>query len=224
MKRLSLTLIALFSLTTFASDIDYKNIDPGFDFLSKKEIRQILGDYPVLGSADGQADLDILIDYQNTRTAEDCRVAADEDKVTLKNLFVKNGGPLSEKEAKRLKWKLIPVYIEAGINIYKAKKLYKRPRPYDSHSVLKPCIPRESSYAYPSGHTTLGRVLGRTLGEIYPERAALFMQRANAISENRIIGGVHYPSDVAAGKILGDEIADIVTKSEFFQKLREDLR
>jgi acid phosphatase (class A) len=219
MKHLLILLLTTISISGYAS-----NIDRGFDFLSKKEIRSILGEYPALGTANGLSDLDTLIEYQNTRTDEDCRVAADEDKVSLKNLFVKNGGPLSEKEAKKLKWKMIPVYVEAGINIWKAKRLYKRPRPYDSHSVLNPCIPKESSYAYPSGHTTLGRVLGRTLSEIYPERAALFMRRADAISKNRIIGGVHYPTDVAAGKILGDEIADIVVKSKFFQKLQEDLR
>lgn len=216
---LALLFCTLLSVQAFSDSSGY-DIDSGFDFLSKREIRQLLGDYPTLGSLDGQEDLDILLEYQRTRTQEQCEYAASQDSVSVENLFVKNGGPISKKEAKKLKWRLARWYVEAGINIWKAKRLYKRPRPYDSHSELKPCIPRESSYSYPSGHTTLGRVLARVLSEIYPERAALIMKRGNEVSKNRIIGGVHYPSDVAAGKILGDEIADVVIKSKWFDQYR----
>lgn len=222
MKHLSVLLAVFISFSAISSQIEEKNIDPGFDFLSKKEIRQLLGEYPALDTAEGLEDLQGLLDYQNIRTQAECDFAASQDKVSIENLFVKNNGPLSPKEAKKLKVKMIPVYIEAGLNIWKAKRLYKRPRPYDSHSQLSPCIPKETSYSYPSGHTTLGRVLGRTLAELFPERASLFMNRANAISKNRILGGVHYPSDVAAGKVLGDEIADIVIKSRLFDELREE--
>jgi acid phosphatase (class A) len=213
------TLFIFFSLSNFA-DARGGDIDPGIDFLSKAEIRMLLGDYPALGTLAGQSDLDTLLEYQETRTKEMCDYAASQDSVSLKSLFVNNNGPLSKKEARWLKIRLAPLYAEAGYNILKAKKLYNRPRPYDSHPELKPCIPKETSMAYPSGHTTLGRALGRVLSEIYPERAALFMKRADEISENRMIGGVHYPTDVVAGKILGDEIADVVIKSKFFDSLR----
>lgn len=216
MKHLVITLL----LSLFASTVVATDIDPGIDFLSKEEIKSLLGQYPTLGSVSGLADLDTLLQYQNTRTKEECEYAASQDSVSIESLFVKNDGPLSKKEAKKLKIRLAFLYAEAGYNILKAKNLYERPRPYDSHSQLKPCIPKETSFSYPSGHTTLGRTLARTLSEIYPERAALFMKRSNEISRNRIIGGVHYPSDVAAGKILGDEIADVIVKSKAFDGLR----
>lgn len=220
MKHILLVLVfSLFSAQGFSDSGGY-DIDSGFDFLSKKELRQLLGNYPALGSVDGQQDLEILLEYQRTRTKEQCEYAASQDSVSIKSLFVDNDGPISEREAKKLRFRMARWYVEAGINIWKAKRLWKRPRPYDSHPELKPCIPRESSYAYPSGHTTLGRVLARVLSEIYPERAALIMKRGNEISKNRIIGGVHYPSDVAAGKILGDEIADVVIKSKWFDQFR----
>lgn len=221
MKTLNIALMALLlNITIFASAGGSGDIDPGLDFLSKAEIRMLLGDYPALGTADGLSDLDTLMHYQETRTKEQCDYAASQDSVSLKSLFHKNNGPLSKKEAFWLQIRLAPLYAEAGYNILKAKKLYDRPRPYDSHPQLKPCIPRESSKSYPSGHTALGRALARVLSEIYPERAALFMRRGDEISKNRVIGGVHYPSDIAAGKILGDEIADVVIKSKFFDQFR----
>ena len=221
MKTPIIALLALlFNFQVTASAGGASDIDSGIDILSKAEIRMLLGDYPALGTADGLSDLDTLLYYQETRTQEQCDYAASQDSVSLKSLFHKNNGPLSKKEAFWLQIRLAPLYAEAGYNILKAKKLYDRPRPYDSHPQLNPCIPKESSKAYPSGHTTLGRALGRVLSEIYPERAALFMKRADEISKNRVIGGVHYPSDVAAGKILGDEIADVVIKSKFFDQFR----
>ncbi len=221
MKQVVITLLlTLFTSVAIAGGTGSGDIDPGIDFLSKAEIRALLGDYPALGTQAGQKDLDILLEYQAKRTPEDCAYAASQESISLESLFVKNNGPLTKREAKRLKFRMAFVYAEAGYNILKAKKLYDRPRPYDSHPELDPCIPKETSMSYPSGHTTLGQVLGRTLSEIYPERAEAFMKRADEISKNRIIGGVHYPSDVAAGKILGDEIADIVIKSKNFDSLR----
>lgn len=221
MKTLNISLLWLFvSFTINASSGGSGDIDPGIDILSKAEIRMLLGDYPALGTPEGDRDLEIMLEYQAKRTKEQCEYAASQEPVSLKALFVDNDGPLSRKEARWLKIRLLPLYAEAGFNILKAKKMYDRPRPYDSHPELKPCIPKETSKAYPSGHTTLGRALARALSEIYPERAALFMKRGDEISKNRIIGGVHYPSDVAAGKILGDEIADVVIKSKFFDQFR----
>jgi len=213
-------LVIITFLSLLFSAAQATDIDPGIDFLSKEEIKSLLGDYPVLGTISGQSDLDVLLEYQNNRTKEECEYAANQDSVSLESLFVNNDGPLSKREARRLKIRLAFLYAEAGFNILKAKNLYERPRPYDSHPELEPCIPKETSFSYPSGHTALGRALARSLSEIYPERAALFMKRSNEISENRIIGGVHYPTDVVAGKILGDEIADVIIKSKAFDTLR----
>lgn len=210
----------LISSQTLGSNGEKYN-DSEFDFLSNKEIKKLLGDYPPLKEPSGEQDFEEVLSYQNTRTEQDCRKAAAQDVVSLENLFVKDNGPLTLAEAKKLKLGFALLYVEAGLNIWKAKALFKRPRPYDSHAVLKPCVPKESSYSYPSGHTTLARFFARSLAEIYPDRAVQFLERADQISENRVIGGVHYPSDIAAGKVLGDEIADFTIKSGYFEVFRD---
>ena len=43
---------------------------------------------------------------------------------------------------------------------------------------------------------------------MFPERAALLLKLGDQAALNRVIGGVHHPSDIAAGKKLGDAIAN----------------
>ena len=39
------------------------------------------------------------------------------------------------------------------------------------------------------------------------------MERADEIAQNRIIGGVHHPSDIVAGKKLADKVVENIQNS-----------
>lgn len=203
MSKLILAFSVLTTLTSIAQAQDEKLT---IGFFSKKEIRRMLGDYPAVGSEGEAADFEALLDYQHTRSQEECDLAAAEKTPTLKTMFASEHGPLTKKEARRLAPRFWKAYIEAGLNIHIAKKAFKRPRPFVSNSDIKPCIPLATSDAYPSGHTAIARVFARLLSDIYPERAEAFMERADQVALNRVIGGVHHPSDIVAGKKLGDAI------------------
>jgi len=210
MQKLVVILSLILTLGAFAGD-------EGFDILTPKKVRKLLGDFPKPGSIEERIEFDLLLHYQNIRTQEVCAVAAAQDEVTLENLFVKNDGPLSLDEARELEPKILAAYAEAGINILIAKKTFNRPRPYDANPAIIPCVPKEKSKAYPSGHTALVRLLAHVLSELYPERAAEFMARADQVALNRIIGGVHHPSDIESGNRLGDYLADQVKFKIFYQ-------
>jgi acid phosphatase (class A) len=198
--------IYLTSIATFATIVP----------LSK--IKKTLGPYPSRGSAEEIKDVNLLLFYQNNRTAEDCRKAQIEAKnQNLKTFFAGENGPLTKNEAKKLKLIITKPFVESGIYSWITKELvYKRPRPYETFSEIQPCISLTKTKSYPSGHTTMARYYARILSAIYPERANDFMKRADEIAMNRIIGGVHYPSDVLAGKKLGDLIADTALKDKKF--------
>ncbi len=116
-------------------------------------------------------------------------------------------GPLEKDEFGVLYLKLIKFQATILANTVVAKNLYKRPRPYLRNTAIKPCISLESSTAYPSGHAAMGRAVGKILADKYPDRAEEIMVVANQVGTNRVIGGVHHPSDVVAGRKLGDELA-----------------
>lgn len=58
------------------------------------------------------------------------------------------------------------------------------------------------SASYPSGHTTQAEMLRLYYTNLYPELADEWMRVAALISRTRMVGGMHYPSDIAAGILL----------------------
>ena len=175
--------------------------------ISKKEIHALIGFYPASGSQEAINDEEILFELQRTRSQQSCEIAASQSKLNIDRVFSKPNGPLTKSELQRLQLKLISLQGIAGINIIKAKDMYKRPRPYLKNPNIRPCIDLESSSSYPSGHAAVGRAVGRYLSKIYPDRESEIMRAANQVGTNRMLGGVHYPSDVFAGQKLGDLIA-----------------
>jgi len=84
-----------------------------------------------------------------------------------------------------------------------AKAKYARPRPF----LVKDgpiCIAREQwlidQGAYPSGHAATGWTWGLILAELAPDRSEALMSRARSFGESRVVCGVHYASDVQAGR------------------------
>ena len=64
------------------------------------------------------------------------------------------------------------------------------------------------SPSYPSGHTTQAYYIAEKLSSMYPELRKKFLTLANMISQSRIDRGVHFPSDIAGGKILAYKIIE----------------
>jgi len=212
--KLIFSLLVMMNLSAFAAE-DIRIFTPD-------TIKEMLGPHPAKGSAEEQREFAFLAELQSLRTEEQCRQAAKEESASLVTLFANEGGPLSRTEARILSVRFLQAYASAGINIYLAKSLYDRPRPYDATPELTPCIDKESSSAYPSGHTAFARMFARLLSRIYPERASALMRRADEVAFNRMIGGVHHPSDIVSGKKLGDEMAKQVTDEELMKMISAD--
>jgi acid phosphatase (class A) len=66
-------------------------------------------------------------------------------------------------------------------------------------------------------------VYARLLAVIYPERAEVFRAQGDQAALNRVIGGVHHPSDIIAGKKLGDILADEYLADAKFKRELEKL-
>lgn len=103
-----------------------------------------------------------------------------------------------------------------------AKNTFCRTRPYNlPDSGLRPLDEGKSSPSYPSGHTTFGTAVGAVLAQMVPEKRAEFLARAADYGHSRMIAGVHFRSDVEAGKVLGLEVAagEFASDSEFKKML-----
>ncbi|HEU4781241.1 MAG TPA: phosphatase PAP2 family protein, partial [Steroidobacteraceae bacterium] len=53
--------------------------------------------------------------------------------------------------------------------------------------------------SYPSGHATYGYVMAYLLADMVPERRQALITRAQEFARQRMVCGVHFPSDLEAG-------------------------
>ena len=77
-------------------------------------------------------------------------------------------------------------------------------------------VPKPPSASYPSGHTTWAVACAIVLADMIPERRRQIFVRADEYAHNREVGGVHYPSDVAAGHLAGTALAESLFQSPQF--------
>lgn len=84
------------------------------------------------------------------------------------------------------------------------KNLIKRARPTDVlSSGLKPHIVPSDRFSLPSGHTAGAFVVATVLSSYFPLLMPLLLLWAVSIGLSRIALGVHFPTDVLAGAVLG---------------------
>ncbi len=199
-------------------------------YLTSKDIdlTTLLKPPPANDSAQTKAEVGEILTIQMTRTPEmEARAAADAVEEIWRYADVM--GPKFTKEALPKTTALFDRLNETEESVVNfAKDTWKRPRPHILYPIVKPAVPLSKSGAYPSGHTTRGTLWGVILANMVPEKRAEIMTRAWEYGQNRIIGGIHYPSDVEAGRISGSIIAAALLKNaEFlpeFEAAKAELR
>jgi len=101
-----------------------------------------------------------------------------------------------------------------------AKQSYKRPRPFVENGGTI-CVPPaewlRSSYSYPSGHSTFSWTTALILDSLAPDRTSEILARARAYGESRVVCGVHYPSDVQAGRLVASAVFAKLAAQPAFQ-------
>jgi acid phosphatase (class A) len=90
-----------------------------------------------------------------------------------------------------------------------AKAAFQRPRPPVGNT--RPiCVPREkwieTDGSYPSGHGLIGWSWALVISEVAPEHASAVLARGRDFGDSRVVCGVHYPSDIEAGRYLGSAL------------------
>lgn len=90
-----------------------------------------------------------------------------------------------------------------------AKKLYPRIRPYLAIPETRTFRNPLSDHSFPSGHTTAAFSTAVPFIIAFPEMMPLFLSLSAVVGFSRIYLGLHYPSDVLAGVVIGTSVAAI---------------
>ena len=108
---------------------------------------------------------------------------------------------------------------DAAAELAKARGF--RPRPVGDDPERRPCQrvseAGRKSASYPSGSSTVATVYGEAFAALEPQRATAARRTAHEMGLSRLVCGMHYPSDVAAGETLGKAVFDAASDAPGFE-------
>jgi acid phosphatase (class A) len=185
---------------------------------------------PANDSPETRRELDELLQLQRDRTPKDVEYARANVPIGIEQF----AGVLGDEAEIR---KGMPASVKALFQATRddekklldaAKKYFDRPRPIALDPRIKPVLEPIVNQAYPSGHATWVFMTAALLADMVPERRVAIWARAEDFARQRVVGGVHYRSDIDAGRIAGAVVASYFLESDRYvdaaAKATADLR
>jgi len=184
---------------------------------------------PAAGSAADKADLAAVHAAQASRTAKQIAAAKHDDAeedifiyaTVLGDRFNEQALPLTAALSRHVR-------NEAGTVSPSLKELWGRPRPFVTDKTVHAICEQKIEPSYPSGHSMVSYLEAFTLAQMVPEHASEILARASDYAHNRVICGVHYPSDTEASRLASmAEFGALSTSPKFQEELsaaRKELR
>jgi acid phosphatase (class A) len=183
-------------------------------FLSTAELPDsaaLLASPPADGTAAAQADLERHAEARALRQTDRWAQAAADNELkfpaAVGSFTCILGAAITETETPHLTTLLRRSLADAGRSTYAAKERYMRARPF---ALLgqESCVPAAEEMlandgSYPSGHAAVGWIWGLILAGLAPDEANALLQRGYEFGDSRRICGVHWQSDVEAGRLMG---------------------
>jgi membrane-associated phospholipid phosphatase len=101
-------------------------------------------------------------------------------------------------------------FHDAAVACWDAKYAYWAIRPAQLDPGFRPLFATPNHPSYPSGHSCFSSAAATALGHLFPRDVEAFEALASDASESRLWAGIHFRSDLVAGRALGRAVADRV--------------
>lgn len=166
----------------------------------------VAGQPPTDASREGVADLEAVLLVQRLRNRDVELEATIDGDMPARTWASRALGPDFTPERFPLSFELfdeVRADMTKVVDVAKAKGA-QRKRPHQRDARVEPSLSVEGhgSNSWPSGRTAATRVWAAVLADLFPGRKAALDTAAARSAELRLIGGVHYPSDLVAGRML----------------------
>jgi acid phosphatase (class A) len=179
-------------------------IDP-----AQVDLVHILAPPPAPDSDQGKADLAAVLAAQASRTDTEVNSARADAEESVFRFGDVMGPEFSAENLPFAATFFMNVHSDDEQAVARVKLHFNRPRPFVIEKDVKPIIEQPPNASYPSGHATFAYVNAILLADMVPEKTAAIFDRAAIFAHNRVVAGVHYPTDVEAGRIAGSVIDNV---------------
>jgi acid phosphatase (class A) len=197
-------------------------------YLSGAEIRfrQYLAPPPPEGSLEDTLDATVVKELQEVTPERWARAEADEAYV-YPEFEVVFGSSIDRERSPHLVHLLNEAMHDVAIPIFAGKDFFRRRRPYQRWQLPHVCGERvapapepapEDRSSYPSGHSAYGWATALILAEVAPDRAEQVLARGEDYGVSRVICGMHFPSDVAAGRQVASAVVARLNATPDFER------
>jgi acid phosphatase (class A) len=220
MRHWLLSFIALIAASLASSAIvpsAVRAADTYYISPSEIDLLHILAPPPTPDSPEGKADLQGVLAAVNSRTDASIKQAQEDDQRSVFR-FADVMGPNFKTENLPLTTQLFQhVYSDGNAATLAAKNFFKRTRPFVVDPEIKIIVVQPPDFSFPSNHSTFGNESGILLADMVPENAVAIFARAAEYAHNRVVAGVHFPTDVEAGHIAASVIDNTLLHNPRFE-------
>ena len=186
---------------------------------SQIDAARLLPPPPAVGSAEEKAEFEELKAIAAHSTPEMRMIAKHDAEDETPDIF--NAAIGFDIATRPQTFKLLNMVVEEEDGDTKgAKAFFHRLRPYSADPSLKTCTPvkpGKAANSYPSGHASLAFSMGVVLASLLPEKSQAILSRSAEYAEHRLVCGVHFRSDIAAGQQFGTVLALRLMQNPQFQ-------
>jgi acid phosphatase (class A) len=186
----------------------------------RPDVVALLAPPPVPGSAEQAADLDTAFRAYSAASPDDRAHSIDEIKLKVFHFAPAIGPWFTPGKFPKTEALFKEIEAEAKAVTSRGKKHWQRIRPYHVDPArFSNAIEHEeiTDYSYPSGHSTRATVFALLLAELFPDKHDALLALSRDIGWRRVEGGVHYPTDIYAGRVLGQAIVRELLVNPVFQ-------
>jgi acid phosphatase (class A) len=181
------------------------------------DYKNLIGPPPAAGSVEAKEDLLKVMVLQSIRKPSDVERAKSEVEFTPFLFSRVIGRWFTSDNLPQTAALLREAVSESQGVVDRLKVDYARPRPFLADSKVEPCVRKEETFSYPSGHATNSMLTALILAEIFPDEHVALIDEAKSIGQDRVLAGVHYMTDVQAGQKIAEAMFNAMKQNESFK-------
>ena len=180
------------------------------------DLTKLLAPPPAPSSMEQYGDLAGVLALQKTRTSGQTQQALADDTAGTFGFADVLGPSFSAERLPKVAALFEKIRGDAVVVANAGKDTWNRPRPYTVSTAVEPVGEKPSGSSYPSTSSVVGYLTAIMLANMVPEKSAALYARGREFGYNRVILGVHFPTDIEAGRLAGTVVAAALWENAAF--------